>query len=70
VPFRVDTGETWRLHAFGVRIARSFRPRLSPEHEEAEWVSAEEAERRLHFDDNRAAVERLRRRKETATSPR
>ena len=62
VPFRADNGETWRLHAFAVEVARSFRPRLSPEHEAAEWVPAEEAVRRLHFDDNRAAVERLRKR--------
>ncbi|HEY1197265.1 MAG TPA: NUDIX domain-containing protein [Thermoplasmata archaeon] len=62
VPFRADNGETWRLHAFAVEVPRSFQPRLSPEHEAAEWVSAEEAVRRLHFEDNRAAVERLRER--------
>ncbi|HXY11977.1 MAG TPA: NUDIX domain-containing protein [Thermoplasmata archaeon] len=61
VPFRADNGEVWRLHAFAVQVPRSFRPRLSPEHEEAEWVPVEEAERRLHFEDNRAAVERVRR---------
>ena len=60
VPFRADNGETWRLHAFAVRVPRSFEPRLSPEHEMAEWVSAEEAVLRLHFEDNRAAVVRLR----------
>jgi len=62
VPFRADNGATWRLHAFAVRVPRSFVPRLSPEHEAAEWVPAEEAVRRLHFEDNREAVERLRRR--------
>ena len=62
VPFRADNGETWRLHAFAVEVPRSFQPSLSPEHEAAEWVSAEEAVRRLHFEDNRAAVERLRER--------
>jgi len=62
VPFRADNGETWRLHAFAVRVPRSFVPRLSPEHDAAEWVSSEEAVRRLHFEDNRAAVERLERR--------
>jgi len=62
VPFRADNGETWRLHAFGVRVPRSFEPRLSAEHDAAEWVTPEEAARRLHFDDNRAAVERLRER--------
>jgi 8-oxo-dGTP pyrophosphatase MutT (NUDIX family) len=62
VPFRADNGETWRLHAFAVEVPRSFRPRLSEEHEAAEWVSAEEAVRRLYYEDNRAAVERLRER--------
>jgi len=62
VPFRADNGETWRLHAFAVEVSRSFRPRLSEEHEAAEWVSAEEAVRRLYYEDNRAAVERLRER--------
>ena len=60
VPFRADNGETWRLHAFAVRVSRSFEPRLSPEHEASEWVSAEQAVLRLHFEDNRAAVVRLR----------
>lgn len=62
VPFRADNGETWRLHAFALEVPRSFAPRLSAEHEAAEWVSAEESVRRLHFEDNRAAVERLRER--------
>ena len=60
VPFRADNGETWRLHAYGVEVDRSFRPRLSPEHDAAEWVGPEEAARRLHFEDNRAALDRLR----------
>jgi len=59
VPFRADNGETWRLHAFALPMPRSFEPHLSPEHEAAEWVVAEEAIRRLHFEDNRAAVQRL-----------
>jgi len=63
VPFRADNGEVWRLHAFALRVPRSFEPRLSGEHEAAEWVSAEEAIRRLHFDDNKTAVERLRMRR-------
>lgn len=60
VPFRVDSGEVWRLHAYAVKVPRSFLPRLSSEHEAFDWVPAEEAVRRLHFEDNRAAVERLR----------
>jgi len=59
VPFRADNGETWRLHAFAVPVPRSFAPRLSREHEACEWVSTHEAVRRLHFEDNRAAVARL-----------
>jgi len=68
VPFRADNGETWRLHAFGVRVDRAFRPRLSPEHESYEWVPPEEAVRRLHYEDNREAVLRLVRRR-TLPSP-
>ena len=59
VPFPVDSGELWRLHAFAIPVPRLFRPRLSAEHDTAEWVSAEEAVRRLHFEDNRRAVDRL-----------
>ncbi|MGP8078449.1 MAG: NUDIX domain-containing protein [Thermoplasmata archaeon] len=59
VPFRADNGETWRLHAYAVRVARTFRPALSPEHEAFEWVTPGEAIRRLHYDDNREAVRRL-----------
>lgn len=59
VPFRAENGETWRLHAYAVEVDRSFAPRLSPEHEDARWMTAAEAERLLHFDDNRAAVRRL-----------
>jgi 8-oxo-dGTP pyrophosphatase MutT (NUDIX family) len=59
VSFRADNGETWRLHAYAVEVGRDFTPVLSSEHEAAEWVTPEEAVRRLHFDDNRAAVERL-----------
>ena len=59
VPFRADNGETWRLHAFGVEVDRRFDPRLSREHDAFEWVALPEAERRLHFPDNREAVRRL-----------
>jgi 8-oxo-dGTP pyrophosphatase MutT (NUDIX family) len=59
VKFRADNGEIWRLHAYGVEVDRQFAPRLSPEHEQFEWVSVPEALRRLHYEDNRAAVERL-----------
>jgi 8-oxo-dGTP pyrophosphatase MutT (NUDIX family) len=59
VPFRADNGETWRLHAYAVEVEPGFVPRLSSEHDRAEWVSPEEAVRRLHFEDNRGAVRRL-----------
>jgi len=62
VPFRIDGGPLWRLHAFGLEVPRSFEPRLNEEFDAFEWVPASEAMRRLHFEDNRAAVERLRER--------
>jgi 8-oxo-dGTP pyrophosphatase MutT (NUDIX family) len=54
-----DRGETWRLHAYGVPIARTFAPRLSREHSAFEWVEPSEAVVRLHYADNRDAVRRL-----------
>jgi 8-oxo-dGTP pyrophosphatase MutT (NUDIX family) len=66
VPFRADSGATWRLHAYAVRVPRRFVPVLSAEHEAFEWVSADEAVRRLHFEDNRTAVQRLAARLEDA----
>jgi 8-oxo-dGTP pyrophosphatase MutT (NUDIX family) len=59
VPFRVESGETWRLHAYAVEIAPDFAPTLSSEHDAAVWVLPDEARRRLHYEDNRAAVDRL-----------
>jgi 8-oxo-dGTP pyrophosphatase MutT (NUDIX family) len=59
VRFRADNGEIWRLHAYGVEVHRSFVPRLSSEHEASEWLPVSEARRRLHFEDNRAAIDRL-----------
>jgi 8-oxo-dGTP pyrophosphatase MutT (NUDIX family) len=59
VRFRADNGETWRLHAYAVEVPASFEPRLSEEHEAAEWVDPAEAQRRFHYEDNRAAVDRL-----------
>jgi len=60
VRFRADNGEVWRLHAYAVRVPPAFVPRLSAEHVDAEWVDPAEAERRLQYPDNRAAVARLR----------
>ena len=59
VPFRADNGESWRLHAYAVEVDHDFVPRLSAEHESAEWVGPDEARRRLHFPDNQEAVVRL-----------
>jgi 8-oxo-dGTP pyrophosphatase MutT (NUDIX family) len=69
VRFRVDNGEIWRLHAYAVEVPASFEPRLSAEHEAAEWVDPDEARHRLHYDDNRAAVARLGDRLRAADSP-
>ncbi len=59
VRFRADNGETWRLHAYGVEVDRSFVPVLSAEHESSRWVSPGDATALLHYEDNRGAVERL-----------
>lgn len=59
VPFDGPDGRRWRLHAYGVELAAPEVPRLSEEHEAYEWVPAAEAIRRLHYEDNRQAVERL-----------
>jgi lipoyl(octanoyl) transferase len=59
VPFRVDNGDVWRLHAYGVEVAYGFEPRLSQEHDASVWVAPDEAARRLHYEDNREAVGRL-----------
>lgn len=59
VRFRAENGETWRLHAYAVEVERSFVPVLSPEHDAFRWERPEVATTLLHFEDNRAAVERL-----------
>lgn len=69
VPFRFEGGPLWRLHAFGLEVPRSFEPRLNEEFDAVEWVSADEAVRRLHFEDNRAAVGRLRERLNARRAP-
>jgi 8-oxo-(d)GTP phosphatase len=62
VPFRADNGDVWRLHAYAVEVASGFTPRLSEEHDGFAWVEPAEAVDRLHYPDNREAVERLARR--------
>ncbi|MCI4364430.1 MAG: NUDIX domain-containing protein [Thermoplasmata archaeon] len=59
VRFEGPNGAPWRLHAFGVELEGAYPPHLSPEHEAFEWCSVSEARTRLHYADNRAAVDRL-----------
>lgn len=59
VPFDGPQGEPWRLHAYAIEVEAGWSPTLSPEHEAFEWTTASEAQRRLHYPDNRAAVHRL-----------
>jgi 8-oxo-dGTP pyrophosphatase MutT (NUDIX family) len=59
VPFRADNGEVWRLHAYGVEVDPTFEPHHSDEHDAYAWVAPADAVRRLHYEDNRVAVERL-----------
>ncbi len=59
VRFDGPDGRPWRLHAYGVELDREEAPRLSAEHDAFEWVGADDAVRRLHYEDNREAVRRL-----------
>ncbi|HEV2317494.1 MAG TPA: NUDIX domain-containing protein [Thermoplasmata archaeon] len=59
VTFDGPDGGRWRLHAYAVEIEGRFAPRLSDEHEAFAWVDPREARTRLHYTDNRRAVERL-----------
>jgi 8-oxo-dGTP pyrophosphatase MutT (NUDIX family) len=59
VPFDGPDGAAWRLHAYAVEVAPGWIPRLSREHDAWEWVTVAEARRRLHYPDNRDAVQRL-----------
>jgi lipoyl(octanoyl) transferase len=59
VTFDGPGGGRWRLHAYAVELEARRSPTLSPEHVAFEWVGAPEATRRLHYDDNRQAVQRL-----------
>ena len=61
VEFEGPDGRPWRLHGFGVELATETPPVLSAEHEAFAWVSLGEALARLHYPDNREALERLQR---------
>jgi 8-oxo-dGTP pyrophosphatase MutT (NUDIX family) len=62
VTFQGLDGTPWRLHAFAVELDAPRVPRLSDEHEAYEWLPLEAATARLHYEDNRAAVARLKER--------
>lgn len=57
--FRGPTGGRWRLHAFAVELPRRAPPRLSEEHDVFEWLDPATSVSRLHYRDNRQALERL-----------
>lgn|GEM_PF-346322 len=59
VPFTGPDGRRWRLEAFAAELAAPSPPTLSAEHDAFEWVTFDAATVRLHYDDNRAAAERL-----------
>jgi len=59
VPFVGPDGRRWRLHAYGVELERPGAPVLSVEHVEFAWLPWDRARSRLHYEDNREAVDRL-----------
>jgi 8-oxo-dGTP pyrophosphatase MutT (NUDIX family) len=59
VVFDGPTGGKWRLHAYGVPLDGKWAPRLSDEHDAFDWVTAQVAFERLHYADNREALQRL-----------
>ena len=59
VRFEGPDGRPWRLHAFGVELDRAEDPRLSDEHDAFAWLPFDAATARLHYADNRSAVDRL-----------
>lgn len=69
VEFDGPDGRRWRLHGFGVELPAPTPPQLSDEHDAFEWVDAEAAIARLHYEDNREAVRILIRKLETGPIP-
>ncbi len=69
VPFRADNGETWRLHAYGVEVARGFSPVAERRARDVGLGLPGEAIARLHFEDNKEAVARLVRHLAAGPSP-
>jgi lipoyl(octanoyl) transferase len=69
VRFDGPDGRPWRLHAYGVELSGEPSPALSAEHDAFEWVDADEAVRRLHYEDNREAVRRVRARLPGSLAP-
>jgi 8-oxo-dGTP pyrophosphatase MutT (NUDIX family) len=62
VRFEGLNGKPWRLHAYAVELDAPRVPQLSDEHEAYEWLPLDAARARLHYEDNRAAVDRLKER--------
>jgi 8-oxo-dGTP pyrophosphatase MutT (NUDIX family) len=62
VRFEGLNGKPWRLHAYAVELDAPRVPQLSDEHEAYEWLPMDAAQARLYYEDNRAAVDRLRER--------
>lgn len=59
IAFDGPDGHRWRLHAFGVELDGERSPSLSPEHDRFAWLPGREARARLHYPDNRRALDRL-----------
>lgn len=59
VGFEGPGGAPWRLHAFAVELDSERAPTLSEEHVEFHWWPPAIARSRLHYEDNRQAVDRI-----------
>jgi 8-oxo-dGTP pyrophosphatase MutT (NUDIX family) len=59
VDFPGPDGRPWSLRGFGVELDAPRAPVLSDEHVAYEWLPPASARSRLHFPDNREAVDRL-----------
>jgi len=59
VSFDGPDGRPWRLHAYAAELDGARTPALSGEHVAYEWLAPDVARSRLHYADNRDAVDRL-----------
>jgi 8-oxo-dGTP pyrophosphatase MutT (NUDIX family) len=69
VEFVGPDGRTWKLQGFGAELDAARAPVLSSEHVEHEWLPPSAARARLHYPDNREAVDRLLERWAAANAP-